>query len=184
MRSYILAAIAACALAAGPAAAASSFFTSISEGQYQVISLKYDGPPPATINGFTTTYIYAQQPGQFRTLWDIFYTMPSCALADPGATNCAMFPATVKAVAWDNYINLYIEFTHHSVDNCAIIPSNTCALEYRPIEVSLPGVFGENEFTVLSSGGGAVPEPATWAMMIAGFGLVGGALRRRKLEIA
>lgn len=26
----------------------------------------------------------------------------------------------------------------------------------------------------------AVPEPATWAMMIAGFGLVGGMLRRRK----
>jgi hypothetical protein len=25
----------------------------------------------------------------------------------------------------------------------------------------------------------AVPEPATWAMLIAGFGLVGGALRRR-----
>ncbi len=27
---------------------------------------------------------------------------------------------------------------------------------------------------------GAVPEPATWAFMILGFGLVGGALRRRK----
>lgn len=27
--------------------------------------------------------------------------------------------------------------------------------------------------------GGAVPEPATWAMMMGGFGLVGGALRRR-----
>ena len=27
---------------------------------------------------------------------------------------------------------------------------------------------------------GAVPEPATWAMMIGGFGLVGGALRRRQ----
>jgi hypothetical protein len=27
---------------------------------------------------------------------------------------------------------------------------------------------------------GAVPEPATWAMMITGFGFVGGALRRRK----
>ena len=27
---------------------------------------------------------------------------------------------------------------------------------------------------------GAVPEPATWAMMILGFGLVGGAMRRRK----
>ena len=28
--------------------------------------------------------------------------------------------------------------------------------------------------------GGAVPEPATWAMMIGGFGLVGGAMRRRR----
>ncbi|WP_238542504.1 PEPxxWA-CTERM sorting domain-containing protein [Sphingomonas sp. PAMC 26621] len=30
----------------------------------------------------------------------------------------------------------------------------------------------------------AVPEPATWAMMIAGFGLVGGAMRRRKITVA
>lgn len=27
----------------------------------------------------------------------------------------------------------------------------------------------------------AVPEPATWAMMLAGFGMVGGALRRRRV---
>lgn len=31
---------------------------------------------------------------------------------------------------------------------------------------------------------GAVPEPATWAMMIAGFGLVGGVMRRRQDKIA
>lgn len=29
-------------------------------------------------------------------------------------------------------------------------------------------------------GGGAVPEPATWAMMISGFGLAGAALRQRR----
>ncbi|WP_380874340.1 hypothetical protein ACFB49_47300 [Sphingomonas sp. DBB INV C78] len=29
-----------------------------------------------------------------------------------------------------------------------------------------------------------VPEPATWAMMIAGFGLVGGAMRRRTVRLA
>ena len=28
--------------------------------------------------------------------------------------------------------------------------------------------------------GGAVPEPASWAMMVAGFGLIGGAMRTRK----
>jgi hypothetical protein len=30
----------------------------------------------------------------------------------------------------------------------------------------------------------AVPEPATWAMMIGGFGLVGGAMRRRRTNVA
>ena len=33
-------------------------------------------------------------------------------------------------------------------------------------------------------GGGVIPEPATWAMMIAGFGLVGFAARRRGAAIA
>jgi hypothetical protein len=32
--------------------------------------------------------------------------------------------------------------------------------------------------------GGVIPEPATWAMLIAGFGLVGTALRRRRLATA
>ena len=31
---------------------------------------------------------------------------------------------------------------------------------------------------------GAVPEPATWAMMIGGFGLVGAAMRRRAAATA
>ena len=33
-------------------------------------------------------------------------------------------------------------------------------------------------------GGGGVPEPATWAMMIAGFGLTGMAMRRRRAAFA
>jgi hypothetical protein len=32
--------------------------------------------------------------------------------------------------------------------------------------------------------GGVIPEPATWAMLIAGFGLVGGALRRARPALA
>lgn len=34
-----------------------------------------------------------------------------------------------------------------------------------------------------ATGGGAVPEPATWAMMMGGLGLVGAALRRRATKV-
>ena len=44
----------------------------------------------------------------------------------------------------------------------------------------VPGGLGYDDFTFTVGGvAGAVPEPASWAMMIAGFGLVGGAMRRR-----
>jgi hypothetical protein len=33
------------------------------------------------------------------------------------------------------------------------------------------------------SGGGVIPEPATWATLIAGFGLVGAGLRRRRAAL-
>ena len=39
-------------------------------------------------------------------------------------------------------------------------------------------------FGPITSGPAAVPEPATWAMMIGGFGLVGGAMRRRATRIS
>jgi hypothetical protein len=46
------------------------------------------------------------------------------------------------------------------------------------------GFYNEPSFFLLDnvSVTGVIPEPATWAMMIAGFGLVGSALRRRNQE--
>jgi len=38
--------------------------------------------------------------------------------------------------------------------------------------------------SVTSDGAGAVPEAASWAMMLGGFGLVGGAMRRRKVAVS
>ena len=55
------------------------------------------------------------------------------------------------------------------------------------------GTFSEINFTDTSEnwhgftfgiGGAAVPEPASWAMMIAGFGLVGATMRRRRMVAA
>ena len=46
------------------------------------------------------------------------------------------------------------------------------------------GVAFDNLKFDVRSVGGAVPEPATWAMMVIGFGTVGGALRRRRGTLA
>ncbi len=52
------------------------------------------------------------------------------------------------------------------------------------LSVSFAGVANQIVFDDITFGsaivGGAVPEPATWAMMLAGFGIVGGAMRRRQ----
>ncbi len=64
--------------------------------------------------------------------------------------------------------------------------------------IRLPGTFTSITFTDTSEAwhgftvgvldvappGGAIPEPATWAMLIAGFGLVGVTARRRRVAFA
>lgn len=45
---------------------------------------------------------------------------------------------------------------------------------------SSSGVFLKDAVSAPPSGGNAVPEPTTWAMLILGFGVVGAASRRRK----
>jgi hypothetical protein len=43
---------------------------------------------------------------------------------------------------------------------------------------------GGTDFQIGTSGAGAVPEPASWALMIMGFGLTGAAMRRRAVVSA
>lgn len=49
-------------------------------------------------------------------------------------------------------------------------------LKFEDVELSRADLYRPLE--------GAVPEPATWAMMIAGFGLAGAALRRRRFAVS
>ncbi|WP_416907272.1 MAG: PEPxxWA-CTERM sorting domain-containing protein [Polymorphobacter sp.] len=47
-------------------------------------------------------------------------------------------------------------------------------------QVRFRGQGNAFEFDTIGAAVGSVPEPASWAMLIAGFGLVGGAMRRRR----
>jgi hypothetical protein len=62
------------------------------------------------------------------------------------------------------------------------------AREYNTPEDGHPGGTGGSRWSTWIAGidaaSPAVPEPATWAMMIAGFGMVGFAMRRsRKVSV-
>lgn len=59
----------------------------------------------------------------------------------------------------------------------AMVELTNFAIRYQSIEGAQDGSSG---IGVGTPSGDVVPEPATWAMMIAGFGLVGASLRRRK----
>jgi hypothetical protein len=80
--------------------------------------------------------------------------------------------------------------------NGKLVAVNSFGLSFGPdfgdIRAGLNTSFGE--FSGMAPVGGvneafvraslAVPEPASWAMLIAGFGLVGGTLRRRRAALA
>ncbi|MBN8808581.1 MAG: PEPxxWA-CTERM sorting domain-containing protein [Sphingomonas sp.] len=56
-----------------------------------------------------------------------------------------------------------------------------------PTEGNQPEYQGRSAFTTVSGAAvqvAAVPEPATWGMMIMGFGLMGAGLRSRKTKVA
>lgn len=64
--------------------------------------------------------------------------------------------------------------------------SSTAAQQRTGVAVENFGMTTGTAFniTITPAVTAAVPETATWAMMIAGFGLVGGAMRRRKVSVA
>ena len=61
-----------------------------------------------------------------------------------------------------------------------VAASTTSTLAFTSIDNTPSGPALDN----VSISGGSVPEPATWAMLIAGFGLVGLASRRRRGVVA
>lgn len=72
----------------------------------------------------------------------------------------------------------YLAVGDTSIKIDTVNPSNNDNIFFAAIRVS--GRAGVNEPAPTNP----VPEPATWAMMISGFGLVGASMRRRKVSVS
>ena len=156
--------VAVAAVLASPAAAA-DFFLDIGPGTSSV-----DFGNTATTSG---------------TLADrYFFTVPA-----------GMVNGFVGSTALNNTLD--IDFTSVLLDDKAFDVGTTGVVEFRSLDwtnltagqhvISVNGSWGPEGGSYagtlnFSPMGGAVPEPATWAMMIGGMGMIGGAMRRRKVS--
>ncbi|MGL4541864.1 MAG: PEPxxWA-CTERM sorting domain-containing protein [Polymorphobacter sp.] len=61
-------------------------------------------------------------------------------------------------------------------------PDGWYTLEMTGCPQPLPGTFAACAIGEVAWGETTIPEPASWALMIAGFGLVGYSMRRRRLQ--
>ncbi len=66
----------------------------------------------------------------------------------------------------------------------ALFSGTTSAPTFLTGTFSLTNNHGVNPFTLVIGAAPAVPEPATWALMIGGFALAGAAMRRAKVRVA
>jgi hypothetical protein len=115
----------------------------------------------------------------FNSILGQLYTL-SFDLGAVGSSNTNTTVVTV-GVASQTYTlsgipNFDSAFNHYSLDFVGVGAPTA-------VTFSVSSFFNDDVDTVLDnvSVAAAVPEPATWALMIGGFGLAGAALRRRRV---
>jgi hypothetical protein len=111
---------------------------------------------------YNLTFLYSPRPGQPASTNGIEVLLNGVVFSPPGVISGAGGANT----SWTSY----------AINNFAAAAGST--LTFRAVGGS-DSFGGYLDNITLSN---AVPEPATWAMMILGFGLIGGAMRQAKRQ--
>ncbi len=127
------------------------------------------GTPTITAVGYTNSVAGATS----TTLYGIDYTLNTLALI--GSPNGGAV-TTVGALGFDVDADASLDITP---DGQAFLSSGFDFYRVNLTTGSATLLGRTDGLRNIAVAGAAVPEPASWAMMIAGFGLIGGTMRRR-----
>jgi hypothetical protein len=185
--------ISAATLAATPAVATTVTIDIPDIGSFQYFG---SGTASVTYSGVTFSTTSSYSDGAFFNVSPGFSGASTPVVSSQQATfGYANILITLPEFASDitiNYATFYGIPVSFKLSNGVTATQPSSATAYDAVDVYSSGPTSAfNWVQVLSSGKeylsvgsitytvAAVPEPASWAMMIAGFGLIGGALRRR-----
>ena len=103
-----------------------------------------------------------------------------------------LFPTTLEAsliaALEDAATGFGAESSYATIDAFWTGPAEAAGLKFAPgqsfgiIAFSTGRIIGEGTSSFTPQGG-AVPEPSSWTMLIAGFGLIGATLRKRRMTV-
>jgi hypothetical protein len=157
------------------------------------VSINFDGSTftfSSTGDIFMPTAVQTAGGGAVRSFggFFIFPLQPSTDFPDRGSgiltygpgTQFSSFttPATIPFSNGDNYLGL--RATLDGLDYYGYAYTQDTTLKSFGFETTANTAFTLNTSTAAA----AVPEPATWAMMLVGFGAMGGALRRKRASVS
>ena len=178
--TYLLAATCAAAVVAGAApsnAAVLYSFTAYSSFPLGTDNESFHG----NFDLITPTFVIpSAQPG---TLFHPADLIDCAAVSDKGPATCTDQGFIIGLSGPDTTIGFGVN---------GVSVNTTIYYYFDAAAFSTPGtyqtlIFGADQagqLVVTDLGGPAVPEPAIWAMMLVGFGLVGATLRRRPTALA
>ena len=185
MKSVFLAALAFSACVITPASAVTVLGATTLAGP--TYNRPLAGAPPTGLSGVGTAVHYQVTPftvsasGSYTFLmtailpagWDTYLGLHSTAFLPASAlTNAIVYNDDFPSIGLSGFsANLLVGVSYFAVAS---------GFENTDVGTYSLAINGPGNVNVGGGGQGAVPEPTTWAMLLAGFGIVGSALRRRR----